>query len=252
MPDIVGTTKDMTKLMPVERPATIYVNETEIVTIQTSLEFLDELAVGFLVAEGLLAEREDLKKVTVDRDKGLVWVETGGSVDIAGKLVGKRFLTSGCGKGFSFANPGDMRGLDRVESTFTIAKSRLNEHMRAVLTEGRKPGMHCSALADGEKLIALRHDIGRHNTVDMLVGHLFLTGRPGDGLVMMTTGRISYEMAVKAAKIGIPVIATRSAATDLAVELALTTGVEIAGYVRGRDIVLYTDMGRVVDEGEAG
>ncbi|MCL5291956.1 MAG: formate dehydrogenase accessory sulfurtransferase FdhD [Actinobacteria bacterium] len=238
---------DMKLHMPVERPVTVYLNGVEIVTIQTSLGFLEELAAGFLVAEGILAGADDLRKITVDERKGMVWVEAKGSKEIAGQMVGKRFLTSGCGKGFSFSNPGDLRGLGVIESSFKISKGRLTELMKEVLIEGRRPGLHCSALADLDGIVALRHDIGRHNTVDMLVGHLFLSGRSGGGLVMMTTGRISYEMAVKAAKAKIPVIATRSAATDLAVEVSEKIGVEVAGYVRGRDVVVYTNLGRVAD-----
>lgn len=233
-------------IMPVERPTTIYLNGAEIVTIQTSLDFLDELAAGFLSSEGLLSGPDDLKKISVDKREGMVWIETKSSKDIASKLVGKRFLTSGCGKGFSFSNPGDLQGLAPVESSFTISVNRLNELMKEVLLESRRPGLHCSALADAKGLMAVRHDIGRHNTVDMLVGYLLLSGKSGKGLVMMTTGRISYEMAVKAAKAKIPVIASRSAATDLAVDLAKKMNVEVAGYVRGRDAVVYTGLGRIV------
>lgn len=232
--------------MPTERPTTIYLNGEEIVTIQTSLDFLKELAVGFLASEGLLSGPDDLKKVSVDRRDGMVWVETKSAKDIASKLVGKRFLTSGCGKGFSFYNPGDLQGLAPVESALTVTTDRLNDLMKEVLVESRRPGMHCSALADGDGLIAVRHDIGRHNTVDMLVGYLVLNGIDGGRLIMMTTGRISYEMAVKAAKAKIPVIASRSAATDLAVDLAKKMNVEVAGYVRGRDAVVYTRLGRIV------
>lgn len=236
---------DLKSYMPVERPVTINLNGSEIVTVQTSMEFLDELAAGFLVAEGLLLESDELKGIRVDKRKGMIWIETKGSKDIASKLVGKRFVTSGCGKGFSFANPGDLQGLKKIESDFRISQGRLNEYMKELLIEGRRPGLHCSALADSTGIVAVRHDIGRHNTVDMLVGHLFLAGRSGEGLVMMTTGRISYEMAVKAAKVKIPVIASRSAATDLAVEVAESVGVEVAGYVRGRDAVVYTRLGRI-------
>ncbi len=237
---------DLKVNVPTERPTTVYLNGEEIVTIQTSLDSLEELAVGFLASEGLLSGLDDLEKISVDRRDGMVWVETKSAKDIASKLVGKRFLTSGCGKGFSFSNPGDLQGLAPLESSFSITIDKLNDLMKAVLVESRRPGMHCSALADGDKLIAVRHDIGRHNTVDMLVGYLVLSGVDGEGLIMMTTGRISYEMAVKAAKAKIPVVASRSAATDLAIELAEKMNVEVAGYVRGKDAVVYTGLGRIV------
>lgn len=236
----------MEGLMPVERSVTIHLNGTEIVTIQSSLSHLDELAVGFLVAEGLLNKSDRITKLSVDERTGMVWVDVEGSKDIAAKMMGKRFVTSGCGKGFSFSNPGDLGGLKKIESSFVISKRAVSELMKELLVEGRQPGTHSSAIADKNGIEVIRHDIGRHNTVDMLIGHLFLSGTVG-GLIMLTTGRISYEMAVKAAKVEIPVIASRSAATDLAVRLSKKMGVEVIGYVRGKDIVVYTNHGRVID-----
>lgn len=231
--------------MPVERSVTIHLNGEEVVTIQCGFEHLDELAVGFLVSEGLLTTDDEIQDLKIDREKGLIWVQTPGSKEIARRLVGKRFVTSGCGKGFTFSSVGDAIGIERLAGGVVIPAGRLTDLMKTFLTESRRAGMHASALADSEGIVFVRQDIGRHNTLDMLLGRLFLDRRSTDGLLILTTGRVSYEMVVKAAKARIALVASRTAATDLAVDLAKSLGVEVVGYVRGPRMLVYTSGARL-------
>jgi len=233
--------------MPVERAMTIYVNSEELVTVQSSLEHLDELACGFLVAEGILQERNDLQDIRINEDRGEVRVRTRKTKLNASKSMGKRFVTSGCGKGFSFVSLGDALGITRLNSQYKISAESIPELMKEFLKGSRRPGMHSSALAKDGEIRFIRQDIGRHNTVDMLLGRLWLDEVDERDLMIFTTGRISYEMVVKAAKARIPVLVSRTAATSMAVELAKRLGIEIIGYVRGSKAKVYTSGSRLME-----
>jgi FdhD protein len=231
--------------LPRERAITIFLNETEVVTIQSSLDNLAELAVGFLVAEGLIVKREELGEVKVDSQKGNVWVSAKDNKELRKKLSGKRYLTSGCGKGLSFLGIGDARGIRKINTDFSVERETLVRLMKEFLRKSRTPGLHASALADNKNILLIRQDIGRHNTLDMLLGYLFLNNQMDGQLMVLTTGRISYEMVVKAAKARIPLIASRTAATDLAVDLARELDIEVVGYIRGSRMLVYTDGKRL-------
>lgn len=230
---------------PVERPVTIYVNSEELVTVQTSLEHLDELACGFLVAEGILQERSELIDLRVNEERGEVRVRTKKSTTNAAKSMGKRFVTSGCGKGFSFVSLADALNIGKNKSDFMVSVQDILELMRQFLRSARRPGMHSSGLARNGTIEFTRQDIGRHNTVDMVVGKLWLDSINDRDVMLFTTGRISYEMVVKAAKARIPVLVSRTAATDMAADLAERLGIEVVGYVRGAKMKVYTDGKRI-------
>ncbi|MDI6816331.1 MAG: formate dehydrogenase accessory sulfurtransferase FdhD [Actinomycetota bacterium] len=225
---------------PVERPVTIYIDDEELVTLQCSLEHLDELACGFMVAEGILASRDEIKGLRVDTCLGEARIELKKARPLASVTAGRRFVTSGCGKGLSFTDPGDTRGIGKLDSVFSVEAARIPELMKEFLSQSHRPGMHSSALVKDDKVWMLRQDIGRHNTVDMILGRLFLDDETDRDVMLLTTGRISYEVVVKAAKAGIPIILSRTAATDMAIDLAYELGVELVGYVRGQNSQVYT------------
>ncbi len=231
--------------MPTERAITIYINSEEIVTIQTSMEHLDELACGFLVSEGVLQGRDELVDIRARDDLGEVRVRTKKPKTNATRAMGKRFVTSGCGKGFSFVSLGDAMGIARLDPGFKLSAKTIPPLMKEFLVKSRRAGMHSSALIRDGKIGLIRQDIGRHNTVDMVLGRLWLDGDSNRDVMIFTTGRISYEMVVKAAKARIPILVSRTAATSLAVELANRLGIEVIGYVRGERMKVYTSGSRL-------
>jgi FdhD protein len=234
--------------LPIERPVTVMMNDTEIATMQATPEQLDDLAVGFLVAEGLLSDRAALESVAVDPVQGMVWVRTSEEPPDP-EALRKRYLTSGCGKGVTFASAGHMEGITQVEGggvwdadTIYRMPARLSRAAEKYRDTG---GMHACGLVVGATLLIVREDVGRHNALDKLLGRAWLDGVETEDAVVASTGRISYEMAVKVAKAGIRVAVSRTAVTVLAVDVAEHAGITLAGYARGGRMVVYTHPGRI-------
>ena len=234
--------------MPSERPVTVYMNDVEVATMQATPDDLEELAAGFLVSEGLLEDREALRSIAADHKRGLIYVETDEAVPDE-LTFRRRYITSGCGKGITFASVGHARSLEPVGEGFTVTAEDLHEWMRAMNEQARKyrdtGGMQACGLAGGGKVRIVREDVGRHNAVDKVLGRAWLDRLPTDDAVLLSTGRVSYEMAVKAAKAGVPVIVSKSAVTDLAAEIAGGLGITVVGYARGGSMVVYTHPERV-------
>lgn len=225
--------------LPAERAVTIYLNEHEVATLQASPQHYDELAVGFLLSEGLIDSRAAIDSVEVDRRKGMTWVTSPTARDEDLHLR-KRFVTSGCAQGMTFASVGHAKGIAPVEGPEPpIAGSELLEAMRqldkASVMHRSTGGVHAAGFARPgvSQLVVAREDIGRHNCVDKVLGRLLMDDEPSEGGILLTTGRISYEMVVKTAKARIPIALSRTAVTDLAAEIATELGVCLVAYMRG-------------------
>jgi FdhD protein len=236
--------------MPSERPVTVFMNDVEVATTQATPTDLEELGVGFLLSEGLITDRAQFRSVDADRKRGLVYVESLESVP--DELVYKtRYITSGCGKGITFSSVGHARDLEKVTSDIHVSADALHTMMRDMNGQASAyrdtGGMHACALGRFDKVLLVREDVGRHNAVDKLLGRAWLDRMSTADSVLLTTGRVSYEMAVKAAKSRVPIVVSRSAVTDLAAEIGEELGITLAGYCRGGGIVLYTHPERVID-----
>jgi FdhD protein len=235
--------------MPSERPVTVFMNDVEVATVQASPTELEEMAVGFLVSEGLMKERDALRSVDVDHKRGLAYVETDELVP--DELVYKtRYITSGCGKGVTFSSVGHARELEPVAPGLQVDADTLHHLMREMSARASAyrdtGGMHACGLVRGGSLLLVREDVGRHNAMDKLLGRAWLDRIATADAVLLSTGRISYEMAVKAAKARVPIVVSRSSVTDLAAEIGEDLGITLAGYCRGGGIVIYTHPGRVL------
>jgi FdhD protein len=240
--------------MPVERSVTVYLNGVEVATMQATPDDLEELAVGFLVTEGILTDRESLRSVAAEHEHGLVYVET--SEDVPEELTARRrYITSGCGKGFTFSSAGHARDLAPVETELFVSPAELHAWMREMNDRAEKyrdtGGMQACALVRDGAVVIVREDVGRHNAVDKVLGRAWLDRIPTADGVLLTSGRVSYEMAVKAAKAGVPVVASKSAVTDLAADIARSLGITIVGYARGGGMAVYTHPDRIGTVGES-
>ena len=235
-----------------EVPLTIYLNDHEIVTLLCLGDHLKSLAIGFLKSEGLISRIDDLKSVFVDEANRLVRVEVEEDTGLAEKLFQRRTVTSGCGKGTTFYNALDTLITEPMDSPLKISVDQVF-HLMHRLVEASElykitGGTHNSALATVEDLVLFRTDIGRHNAVDKIYGECFLNNIFLKDKVLVTTGRITSEILIKTGRMGIPVLISRSAATSLAISLAEQIGVALIGYVRGKNLVVYTGRERVIDQ----
>jgi FdhD protein len=232
-----------------EVPVTIFVNDRELVTLLCTGHHLDELAVGFLRAEGFLESRKDLESLRIDEDTGAVRIASSLDASLVEHLWQKRTITSGCGKGTVFYHAIDALLATPVSSDVHITPAQVWERMqdlhRLSQTYRDTHGVHNTALATPEQILLFRDDIGRHNAVDMIIGHAFLHDLRLDDKALITTGRLTSEILIKAAKVGLPVIISRNTATSLAVELAAALNVTLIGYVRNGKSTVYSGLDRV-------
>jgi len=233
---------------------TIILNNRELVTLLCSPSDLKYLAVGFLSSEGLVKSKDEIKKITVDEQRGVVRVETEEDKEFANELIFKRFITSGCGRGASFYSAADIQGQAKVESQIVISAievfSLVREFQRCSQIYRITGGVHSAALCDTTSILVFAEDIGRHNAIDKIFGQCLLENISTDEQMIITSGRISSEILLKVAKRNIPVIISKSAPTDLGVRLADDLGITLVGFVRGKRMNIYTHDWRIVTGGK--
>ncbi len=240
--------------MPCERPITVYLNGVEVVNTQASPAELEDMAVGFLKVEGLLTDRQKLGSIEVDARRGMVFV-TSDEETPQSMRSRKRYVTSGCGRGITFTSAGHLTGVLPVESAHTITADTLYDMMGQMARGANRyretGGMHACGIGIDGTIAYMREDVGRHNALDKALGAAWRDEADLDHAVLMTSGRISSEMAVKATRAGVPIVVSRTAVTDLAAEVATEMGVTLVGYARGGKLVIYTNAWRVREGGPA-
>lgn len=235
------------KKQPIERIVSINVNNKEIAKIHCSPYNLDELAVGFLLNDGLVDNFKNIKDVSSDDKKLTVNVTVSNSAGLNTPDTDVIRRTSGCGSVTRLFKREEILPLkkNKTSSAATLDIEKIPLLMKEMLKSSKlyasTGGVHCSALVSlDNELIVVREDIGRHNTFDKLVGYIALNNLNPQNLAVLTTGRVSFEMMYKMILAQIPVVASLTAATDMAVDLAKEFGVRIIGYVRGSSYTVYT------------
>ncbi len=232
-----------------EVPVTIYVNGQELVTMLATPRELDELALGYLYAEGFLAGTHQMERVVVDPEKNLVQVSLRTDIDRGLKLYGRRMLTSGCGRGSVFYQSQDALEVRAISSSFSVSPERVTGLVRQLqdssLLFRQTGGVHGAALADKEEIILFREDIGRHNAVDKIAGRCLLDGLERGDKLLLTSGRVSSEIVLKAAKLGVPLLVSPSAPTELAVQMARRLQLTLVGFARGKRFNVYSGAWRL-------
>jgi len=220
-----------------EQPLTVYVNGERFLTLLCSPFDLEPLVLGYLWMEKVIAGLDEVAALEVSEVDGRAEVTLTRPVT----LPTERILTSGCGGGITFRI--DPRLFPRVRSTLKVKPEALAARLHDLLRDARhyhaSRGIHGAALADADRVLLVAEDVGRHNAVDKLKGLALLRGLPTDDRILLSTGRVSSEMLLKAARMGVPLIASRTSPTEMAVALAEQLGITVAGYVRGDGLNLY-------------
>ncbi len=222
----------------------IFLNGCELATFMCTPHHLDELAIGFLRSEGLICSLADIKVLSISDGKSCVdvWLKDG-----TVKPPARRIITSGCGGGVTFD---DLRSCDiHLNTQTTISPPQITLLMKdlyqAATLYTAVQGVHTSALSDGNELLLVADDVGRHNTIDRLWGRALQEGLATEGRILLSTGRISSEMLGKTVKMGVPIVISRTSPTSLSVELARAANVTLIGYARTNSFRVYTAPERV-------
>lgn len=231
------------RLLVQELPLRLRVNGRDLVTLVASPHQLPFLVAGFLRLQGLIATANDLLALGVCADDGLAEVQIRG-------VVPERLcpvLTSGCGTGIVFhgldAAPAVAHDAVRIAPAALVALMRgMQQRAERYASHG---GIHAAAVGDGERLLLHAEDLGRHNTIDRLAGEALLAGLDLRGALLVTSGRVSSEMLIKSARLGIVVVASHTSPTSLAVVAAEQAGITLIGYLRGNGFEIYTHPGRI-------
>lgn len=240
--------------IPGERPLTIYLDKNELVTLMTLGGAPEALVLGYLRNQRLVPSIETIKSIQVDWETESVAVTThGNTVDIEEK-TSRRVVTTGCGQGTIFG--GIMDDIDQIHlsETASITQSavyQIVDHIRTRSSIYKQAGsVHACAVfknsGETAELIHFVEDVGRHNAVDSIAGLMWLDDRKGDDLIFYTTGRLTSEMVIKGAQMGIPFLLSRSGVTAMGLEMANKVNLTLLGRCSGQHYLIYSGVNRLV------
>lgn len=246
-----GTIEEKEDIVVREYPLTIYLNDEELVTLLCSPSALDFLALGFLLSEGIINKKGDIKSIRIDEAKGVAYVKTSTPKDMAKYFMGKRMLTTGCGRGSVFYNIYDSMACKAIDSDFRITYVKVLSLMKEFSAKSQvfesTGGVHSAALSLGDSILLFHEDVGRHNALDKVLGEAFMKEMDFSRMLLLTSGRISSEMLLKAGKRGISTVVSRSAPMDLALKMGMEMNMTIVGFARGQRMNVYTGRERIVE-----
>jgi FdhD protein len=241
-----------------EHALTLYLDKREIVTLMTLGHAPEALAIGYLRNQRLVKSIRDIAAVQVDWETDSVAITTRGAArksTALGERMNKRTVTTGCGQGTVF---GDL--MDEIEKVKLRADVRLAEAQLFDLVEKVRKhetiykqagAVHGCALARATgpaqaEIMMFIEDVGRHNAVDAIAGHMWLDDIDGSDKIFYTTGRLTSEMVIKCAQMGIPFLVSRSGLTKMGYEVAKKVGLTMIGRASGRHYLAFTGRERIV------
>ena len=231
-----------------ERPLTIFLNAQEVVTAMTIGDYPEYLALGFLRNQGMLSASEVVTAIDYDEDIETVVVRTASQTTFEGK-VQKKTRTSGCAVGTVFGDM--MEGLEGL--TLPPAPTRTSWLYALAHQINRTPSLyleagaiHGTVLCREDRPLVYMEDVGRHNAVDKIAGWMLFEKAEPEDKILYTTGRLTSEMVIKTAMMGIPVLASRSGFTAWGVEIAQAVGLTLIGRMRGKRFVCLSGAERLI------
>lgn len=237
--------------IPAERDLTVYVDKRELVTLMTLGAHPEWLVLGYLRNQRLVRAVDDIESVTVDWEVSSAAVKTRAGIDRIEERTSRRVVTTGCGQGSVFgALMDDVASLRLPDATLDQATLyAILEAMRAQESTYKSAGsVHGCALFRGSEMLLFVEDVGRHNAIDTIAGWMWMQAGPVDGagpLVFYTTGRLTSEMVIKSAQMGVAIVASRSGITEMGYAIARQLGLCTIGRALNRRFLCYTGQQRL-------
>lgn len=212
-----------------------------------SPEHLEELAAGYLVTSGIVTAENRLSSLKYEESKNIMHIELEDN-SVIKEMVFSKLKPVGCGAGTLLFN------LKRSDNIPTSDLTVTNTQISALMNEFNKSselflstgGVHSAAVSDGNSILVMREDIGRHNAIDKVIGNMYLAGKPFNDKIVLTSGRISSEIVLKLIYAGVRMIISRSAPTWKAIELAEENVITLIGFARSTNFNVYSHFERVL------
>lgn len=240
---IDGSAEFVDDLIALEKKLRVSVNGREVMSLYCTPQMVREFVVGFIMTEGIIKGNWCAERMSIEYGEEIaVDIPAEGDLSMDGRII-----TSGCVGGVTFERKIED---EPINDDFSISSDSLREVFNLFQARSdlyKLTGcIHSAALSDGKGILCFAEDIGRHNAVDKVIGYAILENIPFSGKIMLASGRISSEISSKCARWGIPMIATRTAPTNLAIEIAERRGVTIVGFIRGKRFNVYTHPERII------
>lgn len=234
-----------------EKPLHLFVNNTFWATILCSPTSLKELAVGHLLSEGILKSTEEIEEVTLKEPEGTCNVRLKPSVNVEDRMrlsrLHTRVILSACGSEATYQYAGKT---PQIESKLTVKAQLIFDSVNQLNFKAvgfrQTGGLHVAAIYEGNgSLVALAEDVGRHNAVDKVIGMAALNKVDFGTCFLALSGRMSGDVAFKAAKVGLPIVASIAAALSSGIAVAETANLTLVGFVRGKRMNIYAGAERI-------
>ncbi len=232
-----------------ELPIRLTLNDKPLVTLLCTPTELEELAVGFLLSEGILRKKSSIKKIAVDEKEAVVRIELSEIPADWEAMFEKKTISSGCGKGVTFTNyrteldrkidaPNHIMTLDDIRKLLITFRNISTLYLET-------GGVHSAALSDGKEILLFSEDIGRHNAVDKLIGKAFLKSLSVENKILLTSGRVTSEIVTKAGRNRFVILISRAAPSCMAISYAEDMGITLIGFARGDRMNIYAWPNRI-------
>lgn len=237
--------------IPAERALTVYVDKRELVTLMTLGAHPELLVLGFLRNQRLVQSVQEVESITVDWEVGAAAVKTRQGISDIEARTAKRVVTTGCGQGSVFGDL--MADVDKlVLPAATLMQSQLYGIVNAIRlqesTYKSAGSVHGCALFRGEEMLVFVEDVGRHNAIDTIAGWMWMQASQamaGDDKIFYTTGRLTSEMVIKSAQMGVPIVVSRSGITQMGHEVAQRLGLCTIGRATNKRFLCYSGADRL-------
>jgi FdhD protein len=236
--------------IPAERPLTVYVDKRELVTLMTLGAHPEWLVLGYLRNQRLVSSVDEVESITVDWDVGAAAVHTRQGIARIEERTAKRVVTTGCGQGSVFGDLMDELDAIRLPDA-SITQAQLYGIVNAIRlqesTYKSAGSVHACALFRGQEMLLFIEDVGRHNAIDTIAGWMWLQDQKmrGDDKVFYTTGRLTSEMVIKSAQMGVPIVISRSGITQMGHEIAQRLDLCTVGRATNKHFLCYTAQQRL-------